>query len=115
MKDTMKDVFINKMIELQSIFKNIDIKNDCIKTMYGQYISDVLVEDKLLDAHIQLLQKYFTDESEWISYYIFDCEWGFEPLTITITYDKIYHTIKLDCLEKVWEAITLTKDSIKGS
>lgn len=37
-----------------------------------------------LDDVIHLLQKIFNDTNEWISYWIFDLEWGTQPCPLTV-------------------------------
>jgi len=57
----------------------------------------------LLDSYISILSDIMGDTADWISYYVFECNSGKKPMSVTME-DKT--EIELDSIEKLYKIMT---------
>ena len=97
-----KKEFVKSLINIKSILDDIDGVHLALKKLDpdfgGLYMSRV--ETALID----MLEKLVDDKSQWISYYIYDLEWGKKWKLKSVT-DKRGKDIPLKTMENLFDCI----------
>lgn len=92
----MKAQFKKLMSELLSIKKDADNLNIAFRKLNPEfnYISFGRYETLVVDS----LEVAFKDESQWISYYLYECDCGKRPMEVETETKKF----KLKTLDQLW-------------
>ena len=91
-------------IEFKNIIYFLMEKQDKMAVFYDIFKSDFLIDisDGYFDTIITLTQKLMGDDNEWLSWWVFECDYGKSDPVIWI--DDVEHQI--DSIDKLYNLIT---------
>lgn len=96
---TFKNFEKDMQVILNFIYES-ELWSKSFKELLPESIIIVSVGQELLGSYIEKLEKKFprTASSNWISYYLYECDRGRKPLTVVIDDEEIL----LDNIEKLY-------------
>jgi hypothetical protein len=91
--------FLKCMNDIKEFRKESDTLNEHLSAICEGSFAYCEVGGKLLDSYISVLEKLVNDNGEWIQYFVYECNFGENPLEVSKD-EKVWN---LDSVEKLWE------------
>lgn len=93
--------FRDRMAFIEKYNKEFEIANKAVQELMPNSHPVIDMGANLLDGYIDLLQDIYNDKNEWISYFVYDCNYGANPMKIVVdgketllkTVDDVFYLI----------------------
>jgi len=98
--------FKRDMKQLSELYKNADKLNVKLAELFGSNTFDSKYFNGLfesIDYSIGLLRKIYGDKDDYISWYIYDNDWGANKYEVELHEDDV---VEVDSIVKLWYVIT---------
>lgn len=121
-----KETFIKLMTFFKTWTKTAEKKSQAIadvlwsknmfspKSDFAWNLEEMLFDPEARDVLLEIIVDAMDDrESDWISYYIYELEWGENPSGLKVYEEDGKTEIPLETLEDLWDILTMKKSDLE--
>jgi hypothetical protein len=93
--------FRKKIKKLHDIYIDLNKEDKLIEQLAGTYCHANTPKWYLFDLMIETINEQIEDEGDWLSWYIYDNDWGKKKMKAVVNEKEII----IDRIEKLWHCI----------